>query len=124
MQLKKFLKILLILPLISLGGCSLLQPKPIETTKFVYPNIIKANKPKPLQLIPLEFKVITDETYSGFRDSVISENGELVFIGLLMKNYENMSLNVGELIRYVEQQKAIILYYEKSLDRLKSDKEE
>jgi len=32
-----------------------------------------------------------------------------------VKDYENLSLNFAELRRYIEQQKQIIVYYEKAI---------
>ena len=37
------------------------------------------------------------------------------YIALSVKDYENLSLNFAELRRYIEQQKQIILYYEKAV---------
>jgi hypothetical protein len=121
MQLRKFLMILLILPLINLSGCSIFKPKIVTETKFIYPNIINPNNPKPVFLNDVEFKVITDETYLEFKEAIIKGNGEFVFIGIEIKDYENMALNIGELRRYIIQQKAIILYYKKTVDSFKPE---
>jgi len=32
-----------------------------------------------------------------------------------MKDYENLALNISDIKRYLEQQKQIILYYEKAV---------
>ena len=32
-----------------------------------------------------------------------------------MRDYENLALNIGDLKRYIGQQKEIILYYEKAV---------
>jgi len=32
-----------------------------------------------------------------------------------MKDYENLALNIADIKRYLEQQKEIILYYEKAV---------
>jgi len=41
--------------------------------------------------------------------------GELVFVALSMKDYENLALNIAEIKRYLEQQSEIIVYYEKAV---------
>jgi len=32
-----------------------------------------------------------------------------------MRDYENLALNIGDLKRYINQQKEIIIYYEKAV---------
>jgi len=40
---------------------------------------------------------------------------------LSVPDYENLSLNIGELKRYIEQQKTIIIYYEQSITGVKAE---
>tara|TARA_B100001093_G_scaffold184738_1_gene177431 strand:+ start:1299 stop:1508 length:210 start_codon:yes stop_codon:yes gene_type:complete len=44
-----------------------------------------------------------------------AENGDLAFVALSIKDYENLALNVSELRRFINQQKEIIIYYEKAM---------
>jgi hypothetical protein len=41
--------------------------------------------------------------------------GELAFVALSMKDYENLALNIADIKRYIAQQNEIILYYEKAV---------
>jgi hypothetical protein len=41
--------------------------------------------------------------------------GELAFVALSMKDYENLALNIAEIKRYLQQQSEIIVYYEKAV---------
>jgi|TARA_Y100000033_G_scaffold20475_1_gene19274 hypothetical protein len=50
------------------------------------------------------------------------ENGELAFVALSMKDYENLALNVAELRRYINQQKNIIIYYEEAVTEKEEEK--
>ena len=36
--------------------------------------------------------------------------GEVAFVALSMRDYENLALNIGDLKRYINQQKEIIVY--------------
>ena len=55
-------------------------------------------------------------------DESIKENGgRLVYFALSVPDYENLSLNIGELKRYIEQQKTIIVYYEQSITGIKAE---
>lgn len=44
-----------------------------------------------------------------------AEHGELAYVVLSMKDYENLAINVADLRRYIEQQTEIIVYYEKAV---------
>ena len=52
------------------------------------------------------------------------ENGDIVFFALSIPDYENIALNMGELRRFIEQQKSIILYYEENANRKEEDIDE
>ena len=43
------------------------------------------------------------------------EHGELAYVVLSMKDYENLALNIADLRRFLEQQNEIIVYYEKAV---------
>jgi hypothetical protein len=38
-----------------------------------------------------------------------------------MKDYENLAINIADIKRYLEQQKEIILYYEKAVTEESTD---
>ena len=76
--------------------------------------------PKPVQLNDVRVYVVNEEIYEEFVKEFTEENGELAFVALSMKDYENLALNVAELRRYINQQKKIIIYYEDAV----TDKEE
>ena len=41
--------------------------------------------------------------------------GDLAFVALSMKDYENLALNIADIRRYLDQQEEIIVYYEKAV---------
>ena len=43
------------------------------------------------------------------------EHGELAYVVLSMKDYENLAINIADLRRYIEQQTEIIVYYENAV---------
>jgi len=47
--------------------------------------------------------------------NITAKNGEVAYIAISVKDYENLSLNFAELRRYIEQQKEIIVYYEEAV---------
>jgi len=60
----------------------------------------------------MQFYVVTEDNYEEFSSKFIKKNGELVYIAISIKDYENLSLNMAELFRYIKQQKEVIVYYE------------
>ena len=72
-------------------------------------------QPKPLQLNDTRVFVVNKDNYEEFAKEFKEVYGELAFVALSMKDYENLALNIADIKRYVEQQKEIILYYEKAV---------
>ena len=75
----------------------------------------KAAPPKPLTLTDTRVFVVTEDNFEQFVEEFTREYGELAFVALSMKDYENLALNVAEIKRYLNQQREIILYYEKAV---------
>jgi hypothetical protein len=74
--------------------------------------------PKPLSLHRVKFYAVTPENIEEFLQRFEEEAGINVFFALSVPDYENMSLNVAELRRYIDQQRAVILYYEESIQTM------
>jgi hypothetical protein len=53
-----------------------------------------------------------------FLERFEEESGTTVFFAMSVPDYENMSMNVAELRRYINQQKALIVYYEESIETM------
>ena len=100
-----------------LTGCSSLKlPAEIKTvTKIEKVVIPTVTQPKPVQLNDVRVYVVNEEIYEEFVKEFTEENGELAFVALSMKDYENLALNIAELRRYINQQKNIIVYYEEAV---------
>ena len=103
--------------ILSLVGCSNLRmPPEIKTvTKLEKITVPTVARPKPVQLNDVKVYVVNAEIYEEFVKEFAAENGELAFVALSMKDYENLALNVAELRRFINQQKNIIVYYEKAV---------
>ena len=71
--------------------------------------------PKPVQLIDTRIYVVNAETLDAFIEEFKEVNGDIAFVALSIKDYENLALNIGELRRFINQQKEIIIYYEKAV---------
>jgi hypothetical protein len=87
----------------------------VTVTEFIKPVITPQKHPKPIKLSKVEWSVVSDKNLEAFLEKSRKMNGQVVFIAISVRGYENISLNVQDMKRYIDQQKAIILYYEKSL---------
>ena len=79
-------------------------------------------RPKPLQLNDTRVFVVNEDNYEEFAKEFTETYGELAFVALSMKDYENLALNIADIKRYLEQQKEIILYYEKAVTEESEEK--
>ena len=50
-----------------------------------------------------------------------AEHGELAYVVLSMKDYENLAINIADLRRYIEQQTEIIVYYENAVQPVEEE---
>ena len=118
---KKFLTFWSVLLLVSLSSCSWKPEKEVVVqTKIVKPVIEIKERPKGVKMLPVKFYVVTEKNYEEFKEKFKKDNGDFVFYAMSVPSYENLALDMAELRRYIEQQKEIIIYYEKAV---KDDKE-
>ena len=119
MQAKDYWKVssLLLLSLI-ISSCSSWNPlKTIEIkTVEVERNVPLQNRPRQLDLANIHWYVVTEENFAEFKKRFQKENGDpLVAYVISVKDYETLAIDMAEIKRYIDQQKQIIIYYEKAL---------
>ncbi|MDP7367564.1 MAG: hypothetical protein QGH83_09945 [Candidatus Pacebacteria bacterium] len=72
----------------------------------------------------IKFYVVTTDTFEEFKTRFEKDNGEFLFYAISVRDYETLALNMAEIKRYIEQQKQIIIYYEKAVKPKEKEKEE
>ena len=125
MALKDYLnrwKNLLVFPLMATlllsSGCSYFKNplKQIEIKTVEVERVIPTqNRPQPVRLNDIYFYVVTEENFEDFKNRFVKENGDLVGYVLSVRDYETLALNMADIKRYIQQQKEIIIYYEKAV---------
>ena len=109
----------LLLALTSLNsGCASVEPTVVVKTDYVVKDIPIQPRPKPMSLHRVKFYAVTPENMEEFLERFEEESGTTVFFAMSVPDYENMSMNVAELRRYINQQKALIVYYEESIETM------
>ena len=116
--------IVAILGLALLAGCSTtprqieISAKPIEKPKLVLPPADE------LRLKDLTWVVINEENAQEVWDKLKKDRKDPVLIGLTDDGYEILAMNISDIMKLLQQQKAIIAayqsYYEKSEQALEN----
>ena len=118
MALKNYLKVLSLLPLcLLMSSCSSWpELKQIEIKTVQVERVIPTqNRPRPLNMNNIKFYVVTSENFEDFKKRYEKDNGTFLFYALSVRDYETLAINMAEIKRYIEQQKQIIIYYEKAV---------
>ena len=101
-------------------GCSLLsKPEEVVVTNTVIkaPNIPLQPSPRPVNMIDIKWYTVTTDNINEFEKNFENDNGDLVFFAISVPHYQNLSLNLAEIRRYLEQQQSIIIYYEDQITK-------
>lgn len=106
-----------VVSLLFLTGCVGRPPEPeiktvVKVEKTTVPVVAR---PKPLSLTDTRVRVVTSDTLEQFISEYKEQYGEVAFVVLSMKDYENLAMNIADLRRYINQQTEIIVYYEEAV---------
>lgn len=82
------------LPTVDIHTTPVDAPKPKE--RPVLPN------PEPIQTAPFKFKVLTPKT---------APEGDYVFYGLTVKDYETLARNMADIVRWIKEAQWRLNYY-------------
>ena len=109
--------ILYLVPLaILLSSCSWKPEKEIVTVdRIVKPTIAIAQKPRPVEFGDLNVKVITEANVQEVIEEMKTNQGQFLVYALDPLTFKNLAIGIEEIKRYIQQQKDIIVYYEKAL---------
>lgn len=105
---------LLCLLLSSCGSWPKLRQIEVQTVEVdrVIPTQVR---PQQVNLHDITWFVVTDQNFESFKARYTKQNGAFLFYAISVRDYETLSLNMAEIKRYLDQQKQIIIYYEKAV---------
>jgi hypothetical protein len=86
----------------------------IVETRYIERNIPIQARPAPLNLNDVEWTVVNSSNIEEFARQ-FGDDPSRVFIVTTIQGYQNLSLNLAELRRYIEQQQDLIVYYEQAV---------
>jgi hypothetical protein len=99
---------LVILTMLFIAGCGGVKNVNIKATP-VAPTVIHPPIPAQLQMREVKWTVFNRAKL----EKLLADfpNQEIVLFALSAKGYENLSLNMSEVVRYLKEQKGVIVYY-------------
>ena len=118
MELNTHLKTLknLVVPLTILmmaSSCSLLpKTKTVEVTaKPLERTFVQPVMPREINLGVPQWIVVTPDNWEEQLARIEKQEGEILFLAMTVPDYEVMSVNMKELIRYITELKDVVVYY-------------
>ena len=127
-------RLLILLPLIN--GCSTYslmgeminrepQVKPVEVVSVAKRTpIYHPPLPEPIDTPPVEWVILNPDTMEEYIEKVeAGEEPRVAYYGLTSQGYENLSMTMGEITRYLEQILHIVDYY-RDIDEDEEEKNE
>ena len=69
--------------------------------------------PREIDLKDPMWYVVTPDNFEEFKERIIDQEGELVFLAMSVPDYEVMAYNMQELKRYITEMKDVVVYYKK-----------
>ena len=118
------MKLFLLVALLLVSGCSILgsgrdipDVKPVEVVTVVKKApMYHPPHPNNIESVPVEWTVLNPELMQAYLDDLNEGNAPTnVWYALTTKGYENLSINMAEVKRYLRQVISIVKYY-KELD--------
>ncbi len=109
---------ILFLPLLLLSSCGQFKIPDKEVVvqkEYVKQNIMLQQAPSPVDFPAVEWFVVNRDNLEESLKKIEAAGGSVAFMAITPKGYENLSVGMAELRRYVLQQKQIIAYYEKAI---------
>ena len=105
--------------LLALSSCGLtsLRPEPqvVVQTEYIERTIPSQPRPTPVQMLNVECYVVNSDNLDEFLGRIEADAGDVVFIALTPKGYENLALGIADLRRFILEQREIIVYYEQQI---------
>ena len=101
---------------ILLSSCSWKQEKQVVTVdRIVKPTIAVVPRPRPVEFDELKVKVITEANVQEVIEEMKNNQGQFLVYALDPVTFKNLAVGIEEIKRYIQQQKDIIIYYEKAV---------
>ena len=109
--------------LVAVSACSRLSPVKevvtvptvVETPEIDAPTIRIVPRPDPIKMRNADIVVVTEANLQEVIERIKTEQGDFVLYAMTAQSFEGLALNFEQIKRFIEEQNAVILYYEEAV---------
>ena len=109
--------------LVVVSACSRLSPVKevvtvptvVETPEIDAPTIRIVPRPDPIEMRNADIVVVTEANLQEVIERVKAEQGDFVLYAMTAQSFEALALSFEQIKKFIEQQNAVILYYEEAV---------
>lgn len=108
------LVVTLLIPIMLSSGCSTsIKEEPIVKVVEVEKQKPKLNLPPvtSIKSLPTDWKVVTEDNVSDVFSEIKETNNSAVIYGLDQKNYENVSINMANILKLIQELRSHVEAY-------------
>lgn len=90
-------------------------PEVVEVPQIEAPTIRIVPRPKPIEMRNADIVVVTEQNLDQVIEEIKAQQGEFVLYAMTAQSFEGLALNFEQIKRFIEEQNAVILYYEEAV---------
>ena len=87
-------------------------PTVVETPEIDAPTIRIVPRPDPIEMRNADIVVVTEANLQEVIERIKTEQGDFVLYAMTAQSFEALALSFEQIKKFIEEQNAIILYYE------------
>ena len=87
----------------------------VETPQIEAPAIRVVPRPDAVELKNADLVVVTESNIDEVIQRVKTEQGDFVLYAMTAQSFESLALNFEQIKKFIEEQNAVILYYEEAV---------
>ena len=84
----------------------------VETPEIDAPTIRIVPRPDPIEMRNADIVVVTEANLQEVIERIKTEQGDFVLYAMTAQSFEALALSLEQIKKFIEEQNAIILYYE------------
>ena len=96
-------------------------PTVVETPEIEAPVIRIVPRPDPIKMRNADIVVVTEENLEEVIARIKTEQGDFVLYAMTAQSFEALALSFEQIKKFIEQQNAVILYYEEAVKPKQND---
>tara|TARA_Y100000389_G_scaffold69603_1_gene66247 strand:+ start:5157 stop:5435 length:279 start_codon:yes stop_codon:yes gene_type:complete len=87
----------------------------VDSPQIEAPAIRIVPRPAPVELKNADLVVVTESNIDEVIQRIKTEQGDFVLYSMTAQSFESLALNFEQIKKFIEEQNAIILYYEEAV---------